>query len=120
LLQQGVGLDGWPPRGTPVETASQLMRRLCEVTDNQLIPPAGSTFDRCLEELLFQQYGLSVRAAAAAAATPSPSSLPVCPLALSHEGRRPGLLLRLRLRLRLVCSSVRLAFLLGRPARAAG
>lgn len=103
-----------------METASQLMRRLCEVTDNQLIPPAGSTLDRCLEELLFQQYGLSVRAAAAAAATPSPSSLPVCPLALSHEGRRPGLLLRLRLRLRLVCSSVRLAFLLGRPARAAG
>ena len=62
LLQQGLGLEGWPGVDTPHELAYQAVQHVYTVTDDQLTPPPGSTFDRCLEELLFQQYGLSVRA----------------------------------------------------------
>eukprot|EP01043_Picozoa_sp_COSAG02_P028039 COSAG02_NODE_1681_length_11351_cov_20.077320_11_plen_180_part_00 len=61
MLQLGVPLEGWPMMGTSYELASQAVQQVYTVTDDQLTPPPGSTFDRCLEELLFQQYGLSVR-----------------------------------------------------------
>ncbi len=62
MLQLGVPLEGWPMIGTSPELAHQAVQQVYAVTDDQLTPPPGSTFDRCLEELLFQQYGLSVRA----------------------------------------------------------
>jgi hypothetical protein len=63
LLQLGVTLEGWPMMGTSLDLAFQAVQQVYTVSDEQLTPPPGSTFDRCLEELLFQQYGLSVRAA---------------------------------------------------------
>ena len=59
-MSHGVRLAGWPTVGTSLELADQALQEVYTVTDDQLIPPPGSTFDRCLEELLFQQYGLSV------------------------------------------------------------
>ena len=49
LLQQPTGLDGWPPPNVGLADANQLLVRLCNVTDEQLVPPPGVTFDRCLE-----------------------------------------------------------------------
>ena len=49
-----------PPPSAGLADANQLLVRLCNVTDEQLVPPPGVTFDRCLEELLLAQYGLSV------------------------------------------------------------